>query len=159
MGKPLHFESVCKDLDIKRPRVLQELHPQLEVKVRQVVSMLGGRVTPYCGYRGPHDQAIALERGTSEAKFGDSPHNYHPALACDLVLDPRRVDVAPVASDPTYPNLWDAESPAAVATWADLEAAAEQVGLERVNISSGRDKPHVQLHGWRPLARLSTSPT
>jgi peptidoglycan L-alanyl-D-glutamate endopeptidase CwlK len=35
-------------------------------------------------YRGKQDQEEALARGTTRAKFGDSPHNYLPALAVDF---------------------------------------------------------------------------
>lgn len=154
--KPLHFEATCKDLDLKRDRVLAELHPVLEAKVRQICSMLGGRVTPYCGYRGPAEQRDAHELGFSKAVFGQSPHNFHPALACDLVLDPRRVDVAPHPENTAFPDLWDDHSPAALATWTDLDAAAKELGLDRVWLSTRkRDFPHVQLPGWQQLAKVS----
>jgi len=155
--KPLHFDATCRDLDLKKPRVLAELHPILQAKVQQIVVMTGGRLTPYCGYRGPVEQAAALQRGASFAKFGESPHNFHPALACDLVLDPRFVEVNTVPDDahPGIPNLWERRTRAATEAWADLEQAARDLSLERVNIGTERDWPHVQLPGWRALVGRS----
>lgn len=158
-----HFAAVVQDLDIKRARVLAELEPALADAVVRICSIMGYRVTPYCGYRGPHEQQDALAAGTSRAAFGESPHNFHPALACDLVIDPRHVEVRanPDPKNPGFPDLWDDGlprahddgNPAAMQVWTDLDAAAAQVGLERVDIGRGKhDNPHVQRPGW--LARV-----
>ena len=153
MTKPLDFDAVCRDLDRRRDRVLGELRVDLAAKVRQIESMTGGRFAPYCGYRGPHEQAEAKARGDSNAAFGESPHNFTPALACDLVLDPRVVAVAEIDG---WPNLWDTASPEAVQAWAMLEEAAKTVGLARVTLSHARrDYPHVELPDWRELAKPS----
>jgi len=142
---------IAADLDRRRPQVLAELHPDLRAKVAAIVDELGGRLAPYCGFRGPEDQAKALAAGASAARFGESPHNFSPALACDLVLDPRHVAVGFVPSAPTWPNLWDEETPEALAAWEALERAAFTHGLERVNVRGRRDRPHVQMPNWRSL--------
>jgi hypothetical protein len=140
------------DLDKRRPLVLAELHPELRAKVDAIVVDLGGRLTPYCGYRDAAAQAKAFADGASAARFGESPHNFKPALACDLVLDPRHVPVkTTIVAGTEWPNLWDEETPEALAAWEALERAAFAAGLERVNVGGRRDRPHVQLANWRGL--------
>lgn len=146
-----HLALVLLDLDRRRDRILGELHPVLDAKVRALVAELSGRFAPYCGYRSAGDQANALAVGASNARFGESPHNFTPALACDLVLDPRKVNVRPNPVDVEWPDLWDDETSSALAAWEALEHAALALGLERVNVNGRRDRPHVQLPGWRSL--------
>jgi hypothetical protein len=149
-----HLGSTIIDLDKRRPVVLAELHPELRVLVERVLSELGNRFTPYCGFRDEAAQTKAKHLGNSNAEWGQSPHNFKPALACDLVLDPRFVDVRPAPGDPRYPDLWDDVSKSAVQAWVDLEAAALKAGLERVTLRGGRrDMPHVQLPEWRAYVR------
>jgi hypothetical protein len=131
----------------RRPEVLAELHHELLVRVLPLLSALGGRLNPYCGFR--------VHARTSRARWGESPHNYRPALAVDLVLDPMRVAVRAHPQDPRYPDLWDNVSPAGRAVWPDLEAEALRHGLERVDLPDPvtgeptRDLPHLQLPSWR----------
>ena len=141
--------AAIERLEERHDRVLDELHPELRARVLRVLADLGGRVSPWEGYRDAIGQAKALARGNSGAKWGNSPHNYSPALACDLVLNPDRVAVRAHPQDPEYPDLWDDESPEAVQAWADLEDAAVRYGLDRVDVKGKRDKPHVQLFRWR----------
>lgn len=149
------MREVRQRLDRRLDLVLAELHPDLRARVIAAMSTLGGRLTPWEGYRDAIGQAKARASGFSNADFGSSPHNYTPALACDLVLDPDRVAVRANKEDPELPDLWDDESPEAVKAWEDLEAACQAHGLERVNIKNRktgkyeRDRPHVQLPGWR----------
>lgn len=147
--------EVCARLDARRAVVLAELHPTLDATVRAALAELGGRFTPWEGYRDAAGQAKALAEGRSRASFGNSPHNFRPALAVDVVLDPRKVAVRPHKQDVEVPDLWDDESAEALAAWEALERAAEKYGLERVNIEVNgvlrRDRPHLQLAGWRSL--------
>jgi hypothetical protein len=147
--------AAIERLEERHDRVLDELHPELRARVLRVLADLGGRVSPWEGYRDAIGQAKALARGSSRAKWGQSPHNYSPALACDLVLHPERHDLRAHKDDAEYPDLWDDESLDALATWAALEEAAQRHGLERVTIRDRitgklvRDKPHVQVPMWR----------
>jgi hypothetical protein len=138
-------------LDKKRPVVLAQLHPELRRRVERVLDMTGHRLAPWEGYRGREDQERARLSGASEARFGQSPHNFTPSLACDLVLDPRQVPVRAHLRDERYPDLWDDETPEALAAWEALERACEEVELERVLVRGRRDRPHVQLPKWRSL--------
>lgn len=136
-------------LDRKRPEVLAELHPDLLPRVLAILRLSGGKLTPWCGYRSEKEQNEAKARGFSNAAWGQSPHNYRPALACDLVLDPRFVRVRPNKSDPRYPDLWDDASPEALDVWARLEDWAADNGLMRVTVGGRPDLPHVELPRWR----------
>lgn len=150
-----HRARTILRLERLRPVVLAELHPELLARVVPLLEELGGRFTPYTGFRGKEEQNAARARGKSGAAWGQSPHNFRPALAVDVVLHPARVDVAPAKDDPLWPNLWDQESPEALAAWADLEAAAAKRGLERVRFKNPLtdqielDLPHLQLPDWR----------
>lgn len=137
------------------------MHIQLRHLVLLVLADLDGRFTPYTGYRGQVEQEKAFARRTSRARFGESPHNFRPALACDVVLDPRRVSVLEAADpkNPGFPDLWGDGTEEAAAAWHALELAAAKHGLERVMIPDPvtgalvRDRPHLQLHNWRSLIR------
>jgi hypothetical protein len=143
------FAETCARIDKRRHRVLGEIHPALFRVVQLVILDLGGRLTPWEGYRDQKGQESALRRGTSETKWGESPHNFKPALAIDLVLDPRLVQCRPHAAAPETPDLWDDTSPQAKAAWIALEAAAQRYRLERVRVHGRRDHPHLQLQNWR----------
>lgn len=152
-GCPIHEQSTIEGLARRRPFVLMELDNELRSRLVMLLADMGGRVAPWEGYRGPEAQAAAKASGNSNAAFGESPHNFKPALAVDVVLHPSFVSVRANKTGATYPDLWDDESPEAVKAWADLDAAAARVGLERVDLAPGkRDRPHLQLPGWQ--ARL-----
>ncbi len=144
-----YLGSTIERLDRLRPAVLAELHPQLRDLVEAVLDELDGRFAPYCGFRDEKGQERARKAGNSQARYGESPHNFMPALACDVVLDPRMVPLRASLSDENYPDLWDDETPEAVEAWETLELVARKHGLERVNVGGKRDRPHLQLAGWR----------
>lgn len=151
-----HLASTIARLDRRRPAILAELHRELRQRVVLLLADLRGRFTPYCGFRDAPEQAEALAAGTSNARFGESPHNYRPALACDVVLHPGVITL-PETGDTGYPNLWTHETEEAAAAWHALDIAAEKHGLERIMIRNKngleRDWPHLQLHGWKSLIR------
>ncbi|MEY4374059.1 MAG: hypothetical protein RL760_225 [Candidatus Eisenbacteria bacterium] len=143
------MREVLERIERRQDQALRELHPELRRRVRAVLDELGGRMAAWEGYRDAIGQAKARANGKSNADFGDSPHNYLPPLACDLVLNPERVPVRAHKDDPDLPDLWDEGTPEAIDTWIDLERACIRHGLERVNVNGRRDLPHVQLPGWR----------
>lgn len=146
-------------LDRRRPDVLAQLHPDLLPRILAILKVSNGALTPWQGFRTASEQRRAKALGHSNADWGQSPHNYLPALACDLVLDPRFVPVRPSKSDPRYPDLWDDETPEAVAVWRELEGWAEQQGLERVTLAGGKpDLPHLQLLNWRSYISATSAP-
>lgn len=147
---PDTWEGVCGRLDARKMAIPGELHPELRARLLAVLRDLEGRLTPWCGFRDKAAQLKAKRDGNSNAGWLESPHNYRPALAVDLVLDPRRVRVGGSEYDgKIYPNLWDKKSPEAAKAWADLESAAVQHHLHRVTLPGGRrDLPHLELPGW-----------
>lgn len=139
-------------LRIKATTIPKELHPELLARVRGLMMDLDNRFCMWTGYRDKAAQERAFQTGKSQARWLQSPHNYKPALAVDLVLNPDVVDVAPNDRDPRWPNLWDKESPQALKAWFDLELAAIDHHLKRVVLRSGPDLPHLELPAWRSYA-------
>lgn len=88
-----------------------------------------------CGHRGEVDQERAFQEKRSKARWGESPHNFEPALAFDLV---------------PYPVEWKRrdrfyEMAAVVLYCAKLE------GVELVWGGDWKmqDLPHFELKGWK----------
>lgn len=144
-------------LEVRHKRALNELHPELRRKVEMVLYQTGQRFRIWDGYRNEADQEDAYDKGASDSHFGQSPHNFKPSYAADLVLNPAKVTLRPHAKDAEMPDLWDDESEGAIEAWQSLERACQNEGLERVAITDRRtgkkkrDLPHVQLKGWRSL--------
>jgi hypothetical protein len=67
-------------------------HPMLKRLVYEGLHYVDFTVTT--GFRGKADQEAALRGGFSKAAFGQSPHNYKPALAIDAYLNPIDVNSA-----------------------------------------------------------------
>jgi hypothetical protein len=149
-----YLESTIKSLETRSPRILAELHPLLRAKVVKVLELMNGTVTPYCGYRGQKEQEQAFRAKASNAHWLESPHNYTPALACDVVLNPANLDCGGNPADYDYPWLWNDKDADCLKVWQRLDTVAEGLGLERVDLRPGvRDFPHLQLPHWRTLIR------
>lgn len=156
----------------KQQAILDDLHPLLRARVESMLDELGGRFVPICGYRSPADQLKAYRRGrdvvvaddgitvvsarktgptVTNAAPGQSPHNYRPALAVDLVLDVDVVAVGPHPDDARVRNAWEMRPayPEAVRAWRDLATACVQAGLVHGGSWRIRDWPHVELASWR----------
>ena len=116
---------------------LATVHPDLRrVAMRAILTY---DFTVLCGSRGRVEQERAFAAGNSFARFGQSPHNYTPALA---------FDAAP------YPIDWNNELRFRE-LGKHIKAAAEAEG---VSITWGgdwigrkRDLPHYQLSNWKEL--------
>lgn len=122
-------------------RHLSECHPDLQRVAHEAIKYFD--FTVYEGYRGPREQMQYLAEGKSRAQFGQSPHNYSPALAFDCFpyTGPGRVqwDNAP---------LWED-----LANAMFLAADAVGVGIEwGGDWTTFVDKPHFQLKNWRNYA-------
>jgi len=91
--------------------------------------------------RDQQGQNAALASGASEAAWGQSPHNFSPALALDI-----------------YPIVMDRPghigSPAVSTKSADylrIRQIAESRGLTSGGGWTSPDWPHVEITGWRDL--------
>lgn len=87
-------------------------------------------------YRGEAAQAQFYKTGTSNAQFGQSPHNYKPALALDWF---RLTHVGASWDRPWFRDV--------------LASAAKSAGLVwGGEFKSINDLPHVELRNWREHA-------
>ena len=124
--------------------VYKQLHPGLQRYCDRVIKIKD--VSLICGYRGRAEQELAFKSGNSKAHFGESPHNYWPALAVDLVPWPTQFEskaelhvlngiTIAIASVDEFPitcgNDWDHDGD--------------------VDDETFHDSPHVQLIDWKKL--------
>jgi hypothetical protein len=157
----VYFGAACLNVEKMASRAMYQLEPGLRKRVQRLCDRMGGRVSPWTGFRNEEEQNAAWLRKRSNARWLQSPHNYQPALACDLVLNPQRVNVRENPRAPGWPDLWDNETHEAQQAWIDLHARAVSLGLGRVRIRIGGaatkawDRPHVQLKNWKELAGLT----
>jgi len=123
---------------------LATCHPDLQRVMREVVKHFD--ISIVCGYRGQAAQQLAFDASKSNATFGESPHNYKPALAVDIV---------------PWPNQYkDPEEMIYLA--GQVIATARSMGVELkwggdwdrdTHLSDNRfdDFPHFELVGWREM--------
>lgn len=123
-------------------RQLAEAHPLLRKLFEQVM-----RDNPQLKFqildsrRGRKEQNAAYARGNSKAKFGQSAHNWSPAIA---------LDVTPVPLD--WNNI-----PSFAALSKPILAVAKRLSIpiEWGGTWSLGDYPHYELHKWRDFAKQS----
>lgn len=128
---------------------LEKVHPLLRKVLDEAIQHHD--FTVICGNRGRAEQEEAYRKGNSKARFGQSPHNYDPAVAVDVIPYPFK----------------DAD-------WDDLEkfreiakhilAAADKLGIPvrwgadwnmngKTSDERFVDTPHFELHPWRDYVR------
>ena len=120
---------------------LKECLPELQRVVERASDIYEEDITIKCGYRGQGDQETAIASGASHAHFGQSPHNFHPALG---------VDVVPAETE------YSDEDKLLLVAQAMLEAADElQINITWGGVFPGSygfkhpgDLPHFQLTDW-----------
>jgi|SRR6478736_6852503 len=113
---------------------LKQLHPLLQKVMNEAIQHYDFSIIE--SYRDKAAQNKAFKEGKSKAKFGQSAHNYKPAVAVDCV---------------PYPLDWN-NTTEFNKMGAQILAAAEKVG---VPIRWGKyftglvDMPHFELHPWK----------
>jgi peptidoglycan LD-endopeptidase CwlK len=120
------------------------VHPHLLKALNEAIKTTD--FTVICGPRGAAAQAAAFKAGASKAKFGQSPHNYLPALAIDFIPSP-------------FTGWSDTKAFKAVAD--AIVAAGKRVGVDLeagYTFRSIKDWPHVQLRGWKALRGTTMAP-
>jgi peptidoglycan L-alanyl-D-glutamate endopeptidase CwlK len=115
---------------------LGEVHPDLMALAHAVIAEVD--CTILCGHR---DEAVQNEvylMGHSKARFGESPHNYKPALAIDMV---------------PYPIDWKNEK-----RFQDFVGIVKRKAAEmNIEITCGadfksfKDYPHFELKNWKKM--------
>lgn len=115
-------------------------HPLLQQLFNEVVKDFDCVVLD--SQRGEQAQEEAFRRGNSKARFGQSPHNYAPSLAVDVV---------------PHPIVWE-DLPSFKRLATVVKRKAKQLGI---SISAGadwktfKDYPHYELSPWRGFAKTS----
>lgn len=130
-------------LDAKSAKALSTAHPLLQKLIGEVVKTnpkLRFRILD--ARRGRADQEKAYALGHSRAHFGQSAHNYSPAIALDIVPVP--LDWNDIAS-------FIALSKPILAKAAELKIQISWGG----SWSSIKDFPHYELDPWRTYAAQS----
>lgn len=126
-------------------RSLDDLHPWVKAKAEAFLRkcvVMGHPVLIYETFRTPAEQAQKYIEHKSNAKAGESPHQYGLAFDC-----------VPTDTETGKP-LWD--SPDMV--WERLYSAAAACGLDPLGDLYGEylpwDKGHMQEPGWRIVKDL-----
>ena len=122
---------------------LATAHPKLILVFEEVIKRADCSIL--CGHRTKEEQEDAFKRRVSKARWGESPHNYTPALAVDVV---------------PYPIDWDdhlrmAHFAGRVCEVAHslgiaIEWGGDWDGDTSTTDQSFLDLPHFQLANWRP---------
>lgn len=130
-------------------KALAAAHPDLQKVLVEAIKEYDFKILD--STRGRKAQEEAVRKGNSKARFGDSAHNWTPAIAVDIV--PYPVDwndlgrfralakiVLRIAAEKGVPLRWGAD-------WDRDGSEADEKGL--------RDFPHFELHPWREYAKKS----
>lgn len=125
---------------------LAKCHPKLQLIAKEAIKELDFRVLD--ATRGRDAQERAFATGKSKARFGQSAHNYVPAIAFDLF---------------PAPYDWNNRQ-----SFISLSKVILRIGKENGiplrwggdwngdgNLSDGWDMPHYELTPWREWAKQS----
>jgi peptidoglycan L-alanyl-D-glutamate endopeptidase CwlK len=121
-------------------RNLAEAHPLLQQLFNEVIK--DANCTVLDAQRGRKAQELAFAQGHSKAHFGDSAHNYVPAVALDVV---------------PYPLDWnDLASFRTLAAMVKIKAKQLSIPIQWGGDWKGLvDMPHYELSPWRDWAKKS----
>ena len=119
-----------------------KLHPDLQNIITEYLYYKD--LSVICTYRGKEEQEEAYRKGNSRAKFGQSPHNFNPARAVDIIPYPV----------PMKNNQWDNNSK----EWDEQAELFLKIAKEKgIKITWGGnftrlvDKPHFELTNWKQM--------
>jgi peptidoglycan L-alanyl-D-glutamate endopeptidase CwlK len=133
-------ESEMPQFSDKSQAHLAQAHPELARLFNEVIK--GFDITILDGQRGRAAQERAYALGNSRAHFGQSAHNWAPAVAVDVV---------------PYPVDWeDTARFKALAVY--VKPIAKRMGIPVAwggDFESIRDLPHWELSPWREWAKHS----
>jgi peptidoglycan L-alanyl-D-glutamate endopeptidase CwlK len=137
-------------LDARSKKSLAKAHPLLQKLFTAVADETD--IIILDSTRGKAEQELAFARGTTKVQFGNSAHNYVPAIALDVC--PAPIDwkntkkfiilgkrfVLPIAKELGIPIRWGAD-------WNMNSNLKDE---------SFVDMPHYELHPWRSWAKKAT---
>ncbi len=125
---------------------LAKCHVKLQEIANEAIKEIDFRVLD--ATRGRDDQERAFATGKSKARFGQSAHNYVPAIAFDLFPAPYDWN-----NRQAFINLHNV-----IMRIAKDKGIPIRSGLDwnmDGNFSDGWDAPHYELHPWREWAKKS----
>jgi len=127
---------------------LKDCAPQLQLIANEAIKEIDFKVLD--SKRGRLAQEKAYAQGNSKAKFGQSAHNYVPAIAFDLF--PAPYDWNNTAS---FVKLAEVILRIAKAHGIPLRWGGDWNMDGNKTTSDNWDKPHFELHPWRDHAKKS----
>lgn len=125
----------------------KQLHPLLQKLCDEVIKTYDIKILD--SSRNKDQQEYAFRKGTSKVHFGDSAHNWTPAVAMDVI--------------PMDMKNWD-DIPAFIRMGKHIVATAKRLGIpirwlgdpnRDGNTKDGWDYPHFELTPWRTFAAKS----
>lgn len=137
---------------------LAKAHPKLQFLLTEAIKVVDFKILD--SLRGRAAQERAFRQGHSKARFGQSAHNYKPAIACDLFPAPYDWD-----DRKAFVRLYDVLGFYNPATGKGQGLALQhKIGLrcgldwhmDGVNVGNDDwDGGHYELHPWREWAKQS----
>lgn len=134
---------------------LSKCHPKLQQIANAAIAVIDFRILD--STRGRDAQERAFAAGKSKAHFGQSAHNWNPAIAFDLFPAPYDWN-----NRQSFIDLWK------VIGWNNGAGKGAGLALSLAiplrwggdwnmdgNTSDGWDLPHYELHPWRTWAKQS----
>lgn len=118
-------------------RNLDCIHPLLRKVALAAIEHID--FTIICSVRSKSDQEQAYNLKRSKAHFGQSPHNYYPAVAFDFIPYP--------FTDTDWDDIERFSTIARV-----LKSCADDASIKvdwGGNWATFKDYPHIELHDWR----------
>lgn len=125
-----------------------QLHPKLQEIVDEAIKIVDFKILD--ATRGRAAQELAFKKGNTKAHFGQSAHNYVPAIAMDLFPAPYDWD-----NTAAFLALWKVIMPIAKAKGIPLRWGGDWDMNGQVNTSGLVDLPHYELNPWRDWAKNS----
>jgi len=159
-GEAPPTEAVSAEFDSTSAKNLAEAHLLLQHLLNAARGRIAFQVLD--ARRGKAAQELAFKLGHSKAHYGQSPHNYTPAIACDITPLPVNGKI-PWDDRDAFKDLW------LVIGWFNPKNnQGSGLALEmRIPIrwggdwgmdgshekGSGWDMPHYELHEWRDWSK------
>lgn len=119
-------------------KIRQELCPDLQRLVDLMLAKSEFDMSLICGFRDKIAQDFAYNNGTSNARFGESAHNYFPSRAVDII--------------PCSPIDWDSKNHRWMKMVENAKECASALGIEIIcgaDFKKLKDYPHIEIKGWK----------
>jgi peptidoglycan L-alanyl-D-glutamate endopeptidase CwlK len=129
----------------------EKLHPKLQLLVDLAIKEIDFKILD--ATRGRAAQTKAFLQGTSKAKFGQSAHNYVPAIAVDLFPAPYKWEGK--AAMEAFDNLGRIMFRLAKENNIPLRWGGDWNMDGSKTTNDAWDKPHFELHPWRDWSKKS----